>query len=117
MKLASVLTPLSETNMRLDAPERGGAKVTAFNLADARRAMSLNSRAEIASSSIGAADLWIHLERFLREVIPVAEASGVTLAVHPDDPPLKEHGPWSWNVVPIESIPSRPKSISPQPVS
>lgn len=75
---------------QVDAPERGGAKVTAFNLADARRAISLNSRAEIASTPIGAADLWIHLERFLREVIPVAEASGVTLAMHPDDPPLKE---------------------------
>ncbi len=75
---------------QLDAPERGGAKVTAFNLADAQRAISLNSQAEIASTPIGATDLWINLERFLREVIPVAEASGVTLAMHPDDPPLRE---------------------------
>lgn len=75
---------------QLDAPERGGAKVTAFNLVDARRAISLNSHAKIASTPIGAADLWINLERFLREVIPVAEASGVTLAMHPDDPPLSE---------------------------
>ena len=75
---------------QLDAPERGGAKVTAFNLADAKRAVSLNSQAVIESTKIAAADLWNNLEKFLREVIPVAEASGVTLAMHPDDPPLSE---------------------------
>jgi mannonate dehydratase len=72
----------------MDAPERGGAKVTAFNLADARRAVSLNSQAHIESTAIEAHQLWNHLERFLQEVIPVAEAAGVTLAMHPDDPPL-----------------------------
>ena len=75
---------------QLDAPERGGAKVTAFNLADAKRAVSLNSQDVIGSAIIAAADLWKNLERFLQEVIPVAEASGVTLAMHPDDPPLQE---------------------------
>ena len=32
--------------------------------------------------------MWERLERFLRAVIPVAEQSGVRLAMHPNDPPI-----------------------------
>jgi mannonate dehydratase len=32
--------------------------------------------------------LWENLEYFLRRVLPVAERAGVTLSMHPDDPPL-----------------------------
>ena len=38
--------------------------------------------------SVTADELWQRLEGFLAEVIPVAEEAGVTLAAHPDDPPL-----------------------------
>ncbi len=33
-------------------------------------------------------ELWRRLTRFLEEVLPVAEASGVQMAAHPDDPPM-----------------------------
>jgi mannonate dehydratase len=38
--------------------------------------------------SITHEELWRRLQRFLEDVIPVAEQSGVRLAAHPDDPPM-----------------------------
>lgn len=84
---------------RLDASERAGAKVTAFDLAEVERAMSLNqSRSGTqddvpyarvhGSEDITADHLWQNLERFLRELVPAAEEAGVVMCMHPDDPPL-----------------------------
>jgi len=39
-------------------------------------------------SPVSGDELWRRLERFLEEIIPVAEKAGVRLAAHPDDPPL-----------------------------
>ena len=33
-------------------------------------------------------ELWNRLQRFLEEVLPVAEQAGVRMAAHPDDPPM-----------------------------
>lgn len=38
--------------------------------------------------SISHEELWNRLKYFLNELLPVAEKAGVTLAAHPDDPPL-----------------------------
>ena len=76
---------------RLDAPERGGALVTGFDLREAELAVSLSVTAsKIAPDRISADELWTNLERLLRELVPVAEECGVFLAMHPDDPPLPE---------------------------
>lgn len=37
---------------------------------------------------VSSAELWSRWERFMEEVLPVAEKAGVTLALHPDDPPM-----------------------------
>jgi mannonate dehydratase len=38
--------------------------------------------------AISREELWGRLQRFLEEVVPVAEQAGVRLAAHPDDPPM-----------------------------
>ncbi len=43
-------------------------------------------------AGIGEDDMRTRLTAFLREVVPVAEETGVRLAIHPDDPPLSLFG-------------------------
>jgi mannonate dehydratase len=65
------------------ARARGGALTTAFRAADVTDATVPHTEATVPVER-----MWDHLEYFLRRVIPVAEAAGVKLAMHPDDPPL-----------------------------
>ena len=67
---------------RVDRPERGGALTTEFDN-------------EVAGKEgltqwgvIGEDKIWSNIEYFLKAVIPVAEKAGVTMALHPDDPPI-----------------------------
>jgi mannonate dehydratase len=78
---------------RLDAPERGGAKVTAFHLADVEHAVLLGYEspqpdAEERARRLTPERMWDQLERLLNDLLPVAEDAGVMLCMHPDDPPL-----------------------------
>ncbi len=63
--------------------------MTEFRLQDVeKRAISLNANPAPIGPLVTAEQLWANVERFLQELLPVAEAAGVTLAMHPDDPPL-----------------------------
>ncbi|MCY3780149.1 MAG: mannonate dehydratase [Chloroflexi bacterium] len=61
---------------------RGGALVTGYDHSQMLDA-PLTEYGEV-----GEAQLWDNLRYFLERVLPVAEAAGVKLAMHPDDPPL-----------------------------
>ena len=45
-----------------------------------------------AYMALGSDGLWDNLARFLKTVIPVADAYGVKMAIHPDDPPYPIFG-------------------------
>jgi mannonate dehydratase len=80
---------------RLDAPERGGAKVTAFDRAEVEKAVRLGYKApdakfEELARKLTPQKLWGQLERLLNALLPIAEECNVTLTMHPDDPPLPE---------------------------
>lgn len=57
--------------------ERGGAKVTGFNINDFKE----------SPLSITENELWDNYTYFLNAVVPYAEKFGIKLALHPDDPP------------------------------
>lgn len=65
-----------------DYPERGGAKVTEFNMADFKP----------TTAKITAKELWENYEYFIKAVIPYAEKYGIKLGLHPDDPPVPRLG-------------------------
>lgn len=65
-----------------DLPSRGGALVTGYDDTVMRQ------RPLTEYGEVGEDRLWENLRYFLDRVLPVAEASGVHLAMHPDDPPL-----------------------------
>ena len=63
---------------------------------------------------ISHAELWNRLERFLEEVLPVAEHAGVRLALHPDDPPTPDPSPTAAPCLSASHVPARYRHL-PQP--
>jgi mannonate dehydratase len=63
---------------------RGGSLVTGFD--DAK----LHGGPPADAAGVSHDQVWEALEYFVSEVVPVAEAAGVKLALHPDDPPRDE---------------------------
>ncbi len=65
---------------------RGGAKGTRFNLAEHQDGKLTHDRAYTAE------EMWDNYVYYLERILPVAEKAGVTLALHPDDPPVETLG-------------------------
>jgi mannonate dehydratase len=61
---------------------RGGALVTAFDHS------VVEGMGDLAVAPLPAERMWENLEWFLERLAPAAEAAGVKVAFHPDDPPL-----------------------------
>lgn len=80
---------------RSDVLERGGAFVTEYNPADFTPK---------AGAKITAAELWANYEYFLKAVMPTAEACGIKLALHPDDPPVPKLGDVSRIMINVDNI-------------
>lgn len=67
---------------RSDFQERGGATVTAFDMADFKP----------TGAAITEKQLWENYKYFLDAAVPMAEKYGIKLALHPDDPPVPRLG-------------------------
>ena len=64
---------------RNDLKERGGALTSGFDITDIDNNVPLKLSEE---------QLWDNYAYFIRAVMPAAEAAGVKMGLHPDDPPL-----------------------------
>ena len=64
---------------------RGGVRYSTFDY-DA----FMKDRPELYSPEVTEAQMWERMQGFLKAVLPVAEKAGVTMALHPDDPPVPE---------------------------
>lgn len=102
--------PGSVWRTALDAPGRGGAQVSAFDYdiaidpahADTIFIAQRDQRVienesfvrtpQTADVRLDDTTLWDNFAYFLHAVLPVAEAAGVRLALHPDDPPVPSLG-------------------------
>jgi len=68
-------------------PERGGATVSGFSY-EAALKEPISKYAPISETQ-----LWENYQYFIEQVMPVAEANEVKMALHPDDPPISPiHG-------------------------
>ena len=74
-----------------DRAGRGGAMVTAFDMAlvdEFPLRHGVKEHPLLEGRTLDADAMWDNYCYFMDAVLPVAEESGVTLGLHPDDPPM-----------------------------
>jgi mannonate dehydratase len=72
-------------------PIRGGAMSRAFRLEQAQEGRWMNRTWQAPLTHgrvVSAEEIWDNYASFIRRVVPVAEAAGVFVGMHPDDPPV-----------------------------
>jgi mannonate dehydratase len=77
------------------ATGRGGVRYSTY---DHDAYMKDRDPAKVYSPQVTEAEMWERMEKFLKTVIPAAEKAGVTMALHPDDPPVPEPLGGVWQV-------------------
>lgn len=93
------------TRTTSEFPERGGAKVTGFRLAD-----YVPGNAHITE-----AELWDNYTYFIKAVLPEAEKHGIKLALHPDDPPIAKLGGVSRIMISAENMEKAVRTVADSP--
>ncbi|MBC7925840.1 MAG: mannonate dehydratase [Bryobacteraceae bacterium] len=73
---------------------RGGARARAFHLKDAKGnwAGKKFDGALTHGRKFSKEEIWENYTYFIRQIVPVAEETGVRIGIHPDDPPVPELG-------------------------
>lgn len=79
----------------MGASGRGGARVTSFDLTEAKASGNALATYKLTpdepiDAPITAEMMWANYQYFLDAVLPEAETLGLRLALHPDDPPVDE---------------------------
>jgi mannonate dehydratase len=69
-----------------ETPGRAGSRVSSFDMEIAETAPLFRDREYTRE------EMWANYEYFIRAILPEAEAAGLRLALHPDDPPVEQLG-------------------------
>ena len=77
--------PMGNFRTPSEPPGRGGTSYSTFDYG-----VFSQNRPKPHDPPVSAEEMWDRIEYFLTRVIPVAEESGVRMALHPDDPPIPE---------------------------
>jgi mannonate dehydratase len=74
---------------------RGNAPARAFDLAKADKGYWIERTYEgplTHGRQYSEDEIWANYEYFIKQVVPVAEETGIRIGIHPDDPPVPELG-------------------------
>jgi mannonate dehydratase len=83
-------------NFRTEAATgRGGVRYSTY---DHERYLREREPGKLHSPEVCEEEMWERMRGFLETVVPVAESAGVTMALHPDDPPVPEPLGGVWQV-------------------